>query len=108
MTSVSEELEERKNIILNEDYILCEDSDSGVTWYEDEDEEAAYSRAVAEFEYEVDQELGITSFIVMKDGKMCTQRIKNLDKFNKKDVAAIFQNGKIVYKNQYFRMLLSA
>lgn len=108
MTSVQEMLEERQNEILKENYKLHSDSDSGITWYEDDDEDAAFDRAVSEIEQEMDEELGIMSFIVTLDGDMYTKRIRNIDKIDKKNLAVIFQGNKIVYKNQYFRMLLSA
>lgn len=100
-------IEQRQDEILENNYKLYQDSDSGITWYEDNDLDNSYDKAVAEIESEINKELGIMSLVILENEKFYMQRIFNLDKFNKKNVAAILQNNKIVYSNGYFRFAVS-
>lgn len=107
MTHVSKFIEERQNDILDSNYKLHMDTDSGITWYEDDDLDKAYDQAIDEIEEELESEIGVISLVILKNEKFVMQRIKNIDKFNKKDVAAIIQKDKIVYTSGYFRIYFS-
>lgn len=99
MTTFREFIEQRQNEILEKDYKLHQDSDSGIQWYEDNDIDSSYDDAVTEIEEEIEKELGIMSLIVLTSGKFFMQRIYNLNKFNKRNVSTIIQDSNIVYAN---------
>lgn len=103
----SEYMETRVDKYLEENCKLHQDSDSGITWYEDSDEDRAYDFVKDEVEEEIDEEFGINSLVILSNGKFYMQRIRKLDKFNKKGVAAIIQNNNLVYTNGYFRFVIS-
>ncbi len=100
-------IESYQDEILENNYKLHQDSDSGIEWYEDGDLDKSYDEAVEKIDEEIEAELGTMSVVILKDGRIFTQRIHKIENYNKKNVVAIIQNGLTIYTNGYFRIAIS-